>query len=329
MKDEIGIKTHEVVHVLKEEQGNYTVRPGSAALRNTILHGDAGKALEAIPSGYVQCIVTSPPYYCQRNYQADEQLGQEQSPEQYIFKLVSVFRECRRVLQDNGTLWLNLGDKYADGSLLGMPWRVALALVADGWILRSDIIWHKPNAMPSSVKTRPTTDHEYIFMFSKEADYYYDADAIREPHVTFSENSKMKGGRNHFGKANGTPEEGKNSGNSNLHRGRWDQAFHPLGRNKRTVWSIPLSKYRDAHFAVFPEKLVENCLLAGAPAQSLVLDPFCGSGTTLLVASRLNRHFLGIDCNLEYCKMALSRFENSQPSLFSSNQKVALRKVAG
>ncbi len=144
--------------------------------------------------------------------------------------------------------------------MLGLPWRVALALVADGWILRSDIIWQKPNAMPSSCEDAPARQRttEYIFMFSKENDYYYDADAIREPHVTFSENSKMKGGRHHFGKIDGTPEEGKNAGNPNLHHGRWDQAFHPLGRNKRTVWSIPLSKYREAHFAVFPEKLVEQ-----------------------------------------------------------------------
>ena len=318
MKDKTAVKTHEIVHVLKEEQGAYTVRPESAAFRDTILHGDAGMALEAIPDKHVQCIVTSPPYYCQRDYQADGQLGQEQSPEQYIAKLVQIFSEGRRVLKDNGTLWLNLGEKYSDGRLLGMPWRVALALVADGWILRSDIIWQKPNAMPSSVKTRPTTDHEYIFMFSKGTDYYYDADAIREPHVTFSENSKMKGGRNHFGKANGTPEEGKNAGNSNLHRGRWDQAFHPLGRNKRTVWSIPLSKYRDAHFAVFPEKLVETCLLAGSPAESLILDPFSGSGTTLLAAKNLQRRAYGFEIKKEFFKEANERVLSleAQPKLF-------------
>ncbi|MCP4695495.1 MAG: site-specific DNA-methyltransferase [Gammaproteobacteria bacterium] len=315
-----------MIHVLKEDDGNYALRPGIDAFTDTIIHGDAGVALKAFPDSHIQCIVTSPPYYRQRDY-GDKQLGQEDSPDEYVLKLVGIFRECRRVLREDGTLWLNLGDKYLDGHLLGMPWRVALALITDGWILRSDIIWHKPNAMPSSVKTRPTTDHEYIFMFSKGAGYYYDADAIREPHVTFSENSKMKGGRNHFGKAGGTPEGGKNAGNSNLHTGRWDQAFHPLGRNKRTVWSIPLSKYREAHFAVFPEKLVETCLLAGTSAKSLVLDPFCGSGTTLLVASRLNRHFLGIDCNIDYCKMALERLTTNQADLFLSNQKVQLRKV--
>ncbi|RMG06352.1 MAG: hypothetical protein D6735_04110 [Acidobacteria bacterium] len=132
-----------------------------------------------------------------------------------------------------------------------MPWRVALGLQDAGWILRSEIIWHKPNAMPASVKNRPTTSHEHVFLFAKSKDYFYNADAIREPHVTFTEASKMRGGRNHFGKRNGTPENGKNKGNPNLHNGRWDQAFHPLGRNKRTVWDIPLSKFRDAHFAVF------------------------------------------------------------------------------
>ncbi len=325
MKNSPTFLSDEITHLLQEEQGRYRLNAQFNTLQNVILHGDAGETLATLPSQHVQCIVTSPPYYCQRDYQTDTQLGQEQSPEQYIAKLVHIFAQCRRVLKDDGTLWLNLGDKYVDGRLLGMPWRVALALIADGWILRSDVIWQKPNAMPSSVKTRPTTDHEYIFMFSKSAAYYYDADAIREPHVTFSENSKMKGGRNHFGKANGTPETGKNAGNANLHRGRWDQAFHPLGRNKRTVWSIPLSKYREAHFAVFPEKLVETCLLASSAVDSIVLDPFCGSGTTLLVASRLNRHFLGIDCNSDYCQMALKRLAKHQTELFSSNETASLQ----
>ena len=161
--------------------------------------------------------------------------------------------------------------------------------------------------MPSPVKNRPTTDHELIFFFTKSKTYHYDADAIREPHVTFSEQSKMRGGRGHFGKRNGTPEQGKNGGNSNLHDGRWDQAFHPKGRNKRTVWSISLSKFREAHFAVFPESLVETCLLAGCPAGGLVLDPFLGSGTTAVVAKRLERDYLGIDYVSEYCEMAEKR----------------------
>jgi site-specific DNA-methyltransferase (adenine-specific) len=271
-------------------------------IASTILHGDAQAMLAALPDGEIDCVITSPPYYKQRDYRgATEQLGQEASPAEYVARLVAIMGECRRVLKDSGTLWLNIGDKYDDGRQLGMPWRVALAMIDDGWLLRSDIIWHKPNAMPSSVKNRPTVDHEYLFFFTKSKDYYYNADAIREPHVTFGENSKMRGGRNHFGKRGGTPEQGKNSGDSNLHDGRWDQAFHPLGRNKRSVWSIPLGKFRDVHFAVFPETLVETCILAGCPEEGLVLDPFCGSGTTLLVAQKLGRRWMGIDCVAEYC----------------------------
>jgi len=276
-------------------------------LANRIFYAGALEQLGDFPDGLVDAIVTSPPYYRQRDYRGDGQLGLEESPDKYVERLVAVFSECRRVLKHSGTLWLVIGDKYADGELLGMPWRVALALKDDGWNLRSDIIWHKPNAMPSPVKTRPTTDHEYIFFFAKSKDYYYDADAIREPHVTFTEKSKMRGGRNHFFQRDSTPEKGKNQGNSNLHDARWDQAFHPKGRNKRTVWSIPLSKFRDAHFAVFPDSLVQTCVQAGCPEDGIVLDPFLGSGTTALVAKQLGRKYIGIDCNEEYCEMAQQR----------------------
>lgn len=274
---------------------------------NTIIHSDAAKGLRKLPESSVHCIVTSPPYYKQRDYSSPFQIGNENTPLAYISRLREVFSECYRVLRDDGTLWLNLGDKYDDGDLLGMPWRAVLALKDDGWLLRSDIIWYKPNAMPSSVKNRPTTDHEHIFLLARSKNYYYDIDAIREPHVTFSEKSRMKGGRNHFGKVGGTPEKGKNAGNSNLHDGRWDQAFHPKGRNRRTVWEIPLSKFRDAHFAVFPERLVERCILAGCPEGSIVLDPFIGSGTTAVVAQRLGRRFIGTESNLKYCKMTRDR----------------------
>jgi len=197
---------------------------------NLIHEGNATSVLQQLPSGSINSIVTSPPYYSQRDYSTPTQIGAESSPYEYIQSLRAVFFECKRVLKDTGTLWLNIGDKYCNAQLLGLPWRVALALKDDGWMLRSDIIWHKPNAMPSSVKNRPTTDHEYIFLFTKSSNYYYDIDSIREPHVTFTSSSKMKGGRNHFGKINGTPENGKNRGDSNLHDGRWDQAFHPNGR---------------------------------------------------------------------------------------------------
>lgn len=273
-----------------------------------IICGDARTALRDLPDEQVDVIVTSPPYFRQRDYAAHaRQIGAEKSPQEYVDQLVAVFAQGRRVLKPSGSLWLVIGDKYIDNELLGMPWRVAFALKDDGWLLRSDVIWHKPNAMPSSVKTRPTTDHEYVFLFTKSKDYFYDADAIREPHVTFSERSRMRGGRRHFFQRGSTPEAGKNGGDQNLHDGRWDQAFHPKGRNKRTVWSIPLSKNRDAHFAVFPESLVENCLRAACPPNGTVLDPFLGSGTTAVVAQRLGHHCIGIDCVAEYCRIAEQR----------------------
>jgi DNA modification methylase len=283
-------------------------RPTANFKLNQILCGDAAAVLARWPAAFIDCIVTSPPYFRQRDYRGTrQQIGLEETPQMYVERLVETFRQCRQVLKASGTLWLVIGDKYDGGRQLGMPWRVALALADDGWILRADCIWHKPNAMPSSVKSRPTVDHEYIFFFTKSQDYYYDADAIREPHVTFSEQSRMRGGRRHFGIRGGTPEAGKNGGTQNLHDGRWDQAFHPLGRNKRTVWSIPLSKCREAHFAVFPESLVETCLLAGCPSGGTVLDPFLGSGTTAVVAQKLGRSWLGIDCAEEYCEMARLR----------------------
>jgi site-specific DNA-methyltransferase (adenine-specific) len=278
---------------------------------NTILCGDALAELQKLPGDLADCIVTSPPYYGQREYRGENEIGREARPADYVHRLTEVFREARRVLKPAGTLWLVIGDKYQRGRLLGMPWRVALALADDGWILRRDIIWHKPNAMPSAAKSRPTADHEYIFFFVRTSDYFYHADAIREPHVTLGPQSRMKGGRRHFFQRGGTPEAGKNGGNINLHDGRWDQAFHPLGRNKRSVWSIPLSKFRQAHFAVFPEELAATCIAAGCPENGLVLDPFLGSGTTALAAKKLGRRYLGIDCAAEYCEMARRRLEDA------------------
>ena len=273
------------------------------------LLGNALNRLDDIERDAIQTTITSPPYFHLRNYVANsaDELGREATLDQYISNLADVFEKLLGKTRTDGTLFLNLGDTYEDGALLGVPWRVALEVANRGWILRSDIIWKKSNAMPSSVKNRPTVDHEYVFMFSKNTHYVYNQDAIREPHVTFTENSKMKGGRNHFGKTNGTPENGKNGGNSNLHDGRWDQAFHPLGRNKRTVWEIPLGKFRGEHFAVFPEKLVETCLFAGSNRETLVCDPFMGSGTTGVVAVREGRDFIGIDINPTYVEMARER----------------------
>lgn len=277
-----------------------------------VVNGDAASSLAKLEPSSVDCVVTSPPYWQQRDYGYDGQLGNETSPSEYVARITQVFEQLKRVCNKQATAWLVLGDKFHEGRLMGMPWRVALSLQDIGWRLRADIIWHKPNAMPSSAKNRPTIDHEYIFFMTLGDSYYYDADSIREPHVTFSEKSRMKGGRKHFGVRHGTPEAGKNAGNINMHDGRWDQAFHPAGRNRRTVWSIPLSKNRDAHFAVFPDKLVETCLLAGCPEGGCVLDPFMGTGTTGKVALRLKRKFIGIDGSAEYCEIAKKNLAATQ-----------------
>jgi len=311
-------RNHKANRKLKESAVSYSPI-------DTVLVGDSWTLARSLPSDYIQCMVTSPPYFGHREYADNEdlgklELGREEEPAAYVRRLVFLFEELRRVLRDDGTLWLNLGDTYRKEQLLGIPWRVTLGLQDAGWILRSEIIWNKPNAMPSSVKNRPTTSHEHIFLFAKSKDYFYNADAIREPHVTFTEASRMRGGRSHFGKRDGTPENGKNKGNPNLHNGRWDQAFHPLGRNKRTVWDIPLGKFRDIHFAVFPENLVKNCILAGTHEGDLVLDPFMGSGTTAFVAKKLGRHFLGIELVPRYAEMTLKRVASVslQPSLLSN-----------
>ncbi|WP_308023440.1 DNA-methyltransferase [Neisseria oralis] len=283
-----------------------------------IINDDAVSGLKKLEDSSIQLTITSPPYYNLRNYACGEsEIGKESSINEYINKLQDVFEILFKKTKSDGLLFLNLGDSYINGELAGIPWRVALSLKELGWILRSDIIWHKPNAMPSSVKNRPTVDHEYIFMFAKSKQYKYNQDSIREPHVTFSELSKMRGGRSHFGKREGTPEKGKNEGNKNLHDGRWDQAFHPQGRNKRTVWSISLGKFRGTHFAVFPEKLVEVCVKAGSDSNDLICDPFSGSATTGVVAIRLNRRFIGIELSENYCQLAEDRLKSEVPNLAS------------
>lgn len=284
---------------------------------NEILIGNCVEMIDTLADQSIDTVVTSPPYFKQRKYDGTvaTEIGQEPTPEEYIDKLKTLFKKLINKVKDDGTLWLNLGDKYVDGELLGLPWRVALALKEVGWHLRSDIIWHKPNAMPQSTKSRPSTDHEYIFLFSKNKKYFYDADAIREPHKTFSSDSKMKGGRNHFGKNNGTPASGKFSGYQGLHKGDWSKTFNPLGRNKRSVWSVSLSKYRGAHFAVFPENLITPCILAGCPVGGIVLDPFMGSGTVAVVSLKHNRNFVGIEQNEEYVALANTRIEEIQVDL--------------
>ncbi len=291
----------------------------------TILQGDVHDQLKNIPDGTVRCCVTSPPYWGLRDYGVEGQLGLEPTPDAYVAAMVDVFREVRRVLADDGTLWLNLGDSYAgswgnysgqnrgngtqrevvngslsspawdgrekerpaasrklDGikpkDLVGIPWMVAFALRADGWYLRSDIIWSKPNPMPESVTDRPTKAHEYIFLLSKSAKYYYDAKACAEPTV----NNLMS--RYHNGDA-------------------------PTTRNRRSVWHIATHPYKGAHFATFPPALIEPCILAGSAPGDTVLDPFLGSGTTLAVAKQHGRNGIGCELNPEYVALAQQRID--------------------
>ena len=276
----------------------------------TILCGDALEQLRTLEPESVHTCVTSPPYYNLRDYGAAGQIGMEETPEEYIAKLVDVFREVRRVLRPDGTLWVNIGDSYATRSgpqppantrnahghtrkeppngykckdLMGIPWLLAFALRADGWYLRQDIIWHKTNAMPESVQDRCTKAHEYIFLLSKSAHYYFDAAAIREPcgkkgnARTFRGGGAYTGGRSFQNSARVERESHGNTVNSTG------------GRNKRSVWSIATGQFKAAHYATFPERLVEPCILAGCPEGGVVLDPFAGSGTTGVALHHLRR----------------------------------------
>jgi DNA modification methylase len=290
----------------------------------TLLQGDALDQLQSLESKSLQCCVTSPPYWGLRDYGTASQLGLEPTPEAYITNMVAVFREVWRVLREDGTLWLNMGDGYArsggeqDGGnrelmhlngkqkrmlsvkgtglkpkdLCGIPWRLAFALQADGWYLRSDIIWHKPNPMPESVTDRPTKAHEYIFLLTKQERYFYDAEAIREP---VTGNAHLRG-------------NGQNPKRQNAEFGVRSNSTFPAPalvdeRNKRSVWTIPTQAYADAHFATFPEELPKLCILAGTKLGDTVLDPFAGSGTTGQVAIELGRRAILIELNPNYCDM--------------------------
>lgn len=274
-----------------------------------ILIGDVRKRLADLSDNSVQCCVTSPPYWGLRDYGHDDQIGLEQTPDKYVAEMVEVFREVRRVLRDDGTLWLNLGDSYATGAgkvgdhpgggdqganwqgattspnrmplqgfkpkdLVGIPWRVALALQADGWWLRQDIIWHKPNPMPESVQDRCTKAHEYVFLLTKSGRYSYDAEAIHEPALSQGD---------------------------------------ATGRNRRSVWTITTKPYKGAHFAVMPPELAETCIKAGSAEGDTVLDPFGGAGTTALVADRLERDAIMIEINPEYAQLARDRVQRDSP----------------
>lgn len=331
-----------------------------------ILVGDCREKIKDIPDQSVNCCVCSPPYFGLRDYGVDGQIGAEDTPDAFVAQMVVVFREVRRVLRDDGTLWLNLGDsytgsgkggnptpgkqdsnrgslsvgcKYAVGEsarasaltnvtrrefslgpkqLLGIPWRVAFALQADGWFLRQDIIWHKPNPMPESVKDRCTKAHEYVFMLSKSARYYYDADAIAEPAIyaglTGQDASGYKDAQAFSGKH---AKADKQRGHGRRHAGfndRWDamtRAEQSSGtRNKRSVWTVATRPFPGAHFATYPPELIEPCILAGCPKGGMVLDPFGGAGTTGLVADRLGRDATLIELNPAYASLASGRISD-------------------
>lgn len=290
--------------------------------------GDARRL--PFPDGVAQCAVTSPPYYGLRDYCIAAQIGLEQTPAAYVAELVAVFRECWRVLRDDGVAWLNLGDSYAanrgyqvpptkwkslefgasnagrvpDGykpkDMLGIPWRVAFALQDDGWYLRSDCIWHKPNPMPESVTDRPTKAHEYVFLLSKQARYYYDAEAVAEPaNQAYQERYKYQfnvGAK----EANGAGRPGGYANTPGI------KEFDGT-RNARTVWTIATRPYSGAHFATMPPALAEKCILAGSRPGDIVLDPFSGAGTTERVAIENGRRFIGTELNPKYIALRSER----------------------
>jgi DNA modification methylase len=293
-----------------------------------IIQGDCLEVLKTLDSESVNCCITSPPYWALRDYGVSSQLGLEKTPEEYVAKIVSVFGEVKRVLKNEGTLWLNLGDSYAGSGkggqseekrsenwqptygnkgnlaglklkdLVGIPWRVAFALQTDGWYLRQDIIWHKPNPMPESVTDRCTKSHEYIFLLTKSQKYFFDNEAIKELTLTQDNSDRDRD----ITKLNNTPGRTKMGG---LKTNNYKK------RNKRSVWTVTTKPFKGAHFATFPEDLILPCVLAGCPQGGVILDPFSGAGTTGVVAKKNNREFIGIELNPKYIEMAQQRIDNT------------------
>ena len=309
---------------------------------NNIINSDALTALKNLPDNSVDCCVTSPPYFNLRDYGIDGQIGLENTPSEFVAKLVEVFTEVRRILKPEGTCWINLGDSYAShgknrsvaqsvasstliGSklnqcqnlkqrstiseglkpkdLIGIPWRVAFALQESGWYLRQDVIWQKPNPVPESVMDRCTKAHEYIFLLSKSSKYYFDHKAIQEPAIWSGRRKDQKKGE--F-KGKGAKLEGDRL------RGR--ESFRAIRdvRNKRSVWTVSTKSYSGAHFAVFPPELIEPCILAGCPEGGVVIDPFFGSGTTGAVAKKYGRNYIGVELNPKYVELARARIQEQE-----------------
>jgi len=294
-----------------------------------ILIGDVCARLRQLPDASVNCVVTSPPYFGLRDYGVSGQIGMEATPEEFVGKMVDVFRDVRRVLRDDGTLWLNLGDSYAPNkNLLGIPWRVAFALQTDGWFLRNDIVWHKPNPMPESVEDRCTRAHEYVFHLTKSARYFYDKDAIAEDAIYSGLEGQDESGFKDPKKFDGKHSD-KQRGHSRRHAGfndRWDAMSKKDQcsgkRNKRSVWTIPTRPFAEAHFATMAPDLAETCIKAGCPVGGTVLDPFGGAGTTGLVADRLERSAILIELNPDYAEIARKRIAGDNP-MFATVETVA------
>ena len=308
------------------------IKGGKKLETNKIHNCDCMEGLKNLPDGSIDCCVTSPPYWGLRDYGVNGQIGLEETPEEYVDKLVLLFREVKRVLKKEGTLWLNLGDSYYGGGwkgsqtdltgtkqntnagtlcgknmqkdkkhevikskdLVGIPWLVAFALRADGWYLRQDIIWHKPNPMPESVTDRCTKSHEYIFLLSKSPKYYFDNETIKEK-------------ANYAGHSRGVSKNISVDGITDFGgKTEYDD------RNKRSVWTVNTKPFKESHFATFPEELITPCILAGSKENGVVLDPFMGAGTTALVSLKNNRQFIGFELNDEYCKLAEKRLEQNR-----------------
>lgn len=309
---------------------------------NQIIQGDALQVLQTFPAESVDCCITSPPYWGLRDYGVEGQLGTEKTPEEYVAGMVAVFREVRRVLKKEGTLWLNLGDTYAANrsyqvednkhrnnqtnhmamrvapglkpkDLVGIPWLVAFALRADGWYLRQDIIWHKPNPMPESVTDRCTKAHEYIFLLSKSQRYYFNSDEIKEPMAEYEKARRLREMDQGMSRTYALSGDGKKgiadqSKTGAVRNSKRRQELAVAGtRNKRSVWRVATRPFEEAHFATFPEELIIPMIKAGCPRGGVVLDPFMGAGTTGLVARKLQRNYLGIELNPVYIEIARKR----------------------
>lgn len=307
----------------------------------TLYVGDVRDVLRQLPAGSINCCVTSPPYWKQRNYGIEGQIGLEETPDEYVATMVEVFQEVKRVLADDGTVWLNLGDSYAgnatgsdttrsmlgggkmtqtvagnrpdkcgDGlkqkDLVGIPWLVAFALRADGWYLRSEIIWSKPNAMPESIHDRPTCAHEKVFLLSKSSRYFYDKESVKEKAEwkRWGDQTNAKYNQTNNGKAGFIKDRSKKHIYEYINS-PGDQ--EGLTKNLRNVWTIMTQPYPEAHFATYPEALVEPCIKAGCPEGGTVLDPFIGSGTTAFVARKHGRKCIGIELNEDYAKLIAKR----------------------